>query len=214
MGRKSNIGPTRSGGVDEAKRVPPAKAVARDGQRRVVEAGLEERDGGVDDGVGDVGAVGGQEGGGVEGGVVEVRGRGLAGEEVRGDGEVAGPGEGVGQSDGAMLASFIEISAQHERISASWREKDGENVQSVLRQVDAEYVRQVEHRRVGDGRRGVGLRHVHGDCGALWVSFLCCCVNKRAESEYLDSLPSKTCSVPTDVPSIATMEASPPTGQD
>lgn len=64
--------------VDEAERVPPAKAVARDCHPGHVEGGSHVREGSVDDGIRHVRTVGRQERGGVEGGVVEIRRRGLA----------------------------------------------------------------------------------------------------------------------------------------
>lgn len=98
MRRKGDVGLERSRGVDEAERVPPAEAVARDGQLGVVEAGLDELDSRVDDGVGHVRAVRRQEGCTVEGRVVEIGGRGLAVEHVGCDCQVARSGKGVGQS--------------------------------------------------------------------------------------------------------------------
>lgn len=100
MCRKGHIGPERPRGVHKAERVPAAEAVARDGQLGEVEAGLHERDGRLDDGVRDVRAVGGQEGGGIEGRVVEVGRGGLTAEEVGGYGDETCSSEGIGQSLG------------------------------------------------------------------------------------------------------------------
>lgn len=95
MCRKGHIGPERPCGVHKAERIPPAEAIARDGQLGEVEIGLHKRDGRLDDGVRDVGAVRGQEGRGVEGRVVEVCRGGLAAEEIRCHGDETGSGEGV-----------------------------------------------------------------------------------------------------------------------
>lgn len=54
--------------------------------------------------------------------LVEVRGRGGAGEEIRGDGEVAGPREGVGEARGVSLGG-LRGGAPYSLFSASWMPK-------------------------------------------------------------------------------------------
>lgn len=99
MRRKGHIGLQGPCSVDETERVPSAETVARDSQLGEVEAGPHEVDRRVNDGVGNVWTVRGEEGSGVESRIVEIGGRGLSIEHVRCDREEARPGEGVGQSE-------------------------------------------------------------------------------------------------------------------
>lgn len=100
MRGEGDVGADGAAAVREAHRVAPAEAVARDGDLGRVEGGPRVADGGLDERVGDVGAVRGEEGRAVVGRVVDVRGRRLAGEQVGRHGQEAGAGEGVGEAGG------------------------------------------------------------------------------------------------------------------
>lgn len=78
-------------------------------------------------------------------------------------------------------------------------------VQSAFSEVDTKDIRQVQHCGVGHWRGGVGLADVHvyyqlGQYQALSTDVNVCL------------LPLTTCSVPTESPVLATMDASPPIG--
>lgn len=90
MRRERNICLECPGRVDVAERIPPTETVSRYCESSDVETGPEIGDGGVDDGVRHIRAVGGQERGRVERRVVQIRRRRLPVEHVRGDGEVSG----------------------------------------------------------------------------------------------------------------------------
>lgn len=100
MRRKGHVCPQRPRRVGKAERIASSKAVPRHGELGHVEGVPQIVDGDVDDGVCHVRSVGGQEGGGVEGRIVEIRGRRLAVEEIGGDGEETGASEGVGEAGG------------------------------------------------------------------------------------------------------------------
>lgn len=85
-------------GIGHAERVPSAEAVARDADAGRARRGPQVGDGRLEQRLNDLGAVPRNEFRRVVAGVVEVRRCGRAVEEVWGDGEEAGAGEGVDET--------------------------------------------------------------------------------------------------------------------
>lgn len=83
----------------------------------------------------DIGPVGRKEGSGIEGRVIQVRGRRISLEHVRSHGHIAGAGKRVGESEASRSAVL------------RWRLKVGKlsaGVQSVFGKVNSKHVRQVQ----------------------------------------------------------------------
>lgn len=106
-----------------AESIAATEAVSRHSDLTDAELLLEVLDGVGDDGVRHVGAVGGKELGGVEARDVDVVRRGLAVEQIGGNGDVSGAGEAVSQP---MCCVSIHGSTTRTECRARYRGRDGD----------------------------------------------------------------------------------------